>query len=321
MYNFAIIGCGKVASHHSTAIREIGKLKAACDIDESEAKELAGTMDVKTYQNADDLLANENDTDIIAVCTPNGLHAEHVIKSLQAGKHVLCEMPFCLTSAAAWQIIETAKFSRRQVFTVNRLRQNASLKEFREQRDSGESGPEVKFSLSCTAPLSSHQDSWRGKQFPGGGLLYTAFSNYIDMVAWLFGEVTEITGMLKKSKDFPDIEVEDGGSILVTFESGSVGSIEWAISGAKEDYEISFQVSSGKTTYSLRGELLEERILSAGDILRLDDNTEVENAKLSYGKTYEMMMTHLKEKKQSNDLFDAMKTVTFIEKIYKSISL
>ena len=31
--------------------------------------------------------------DLVDVCLPTGLHAEHVTRALQAGKHVLCELP------------------------------------------------------------------------------------------------------------------------------------------------------------------------------------------------------------------------------------
>jgi glucose-fructose oxidoreductase len=38
-------------------------------------------------------IAGNPDIDIIYVVTPNGLHAEHVIRAAQAGKHVICEKP------------------------------------------------------------------------------------------------------------------------------------------------------------------------------------------------------------------------------------
>ena len=83
-----------------------------CDIVAEKAEAFAIQYNANAYSSIDDLLAAEKDIDIISICTPNGFHAEHSIKSLQAGKHVLCEKPLCITSAAAWQIIETEKFSQ-----------------------------------------------------------------------------------------------------------------------------------------------------------------------------------------------------------------
>src|SRR5215204_5381246 len=110
MHKFAIIGCGRIAHRHAQNIIRVGELAAVCDIDKTKANEFAKKFDSKAWYTIDELLSNSKDIDIIVVCTPNGLHAEHSIKSLQAGKDVLCEKPLCLTSAAAWQIINTEKF-------------------------------------------------------------------------------------------------------------------------------------------------------------------------------------------------------------------
>jgi predicted dehydrogenase len=41
-----------------------------------------------------DVLLQENTAiDVVAICTPNGLHAQHSIKALHKGCHVVCEKP------------------------------------------------------------------------------------------------------------------------------------------------------------------------------------------------------------------------------------
>jgi predicted dehydrogenase len=54
--------------------------------------------------------------DLVDVCLPTGLHAEHVLRALQAGKHVLCELPLAATMADAGRIIDAQAASDRQVF-------------------------------------------------------------------------------------------------------------------------------------------------------------------------------------------------------------
>ena len=132
MQRFAIIGCGKIAHRHAQNILRLGKLVAVCDVEKIKADDFVKKYSGKAYYSIDDLLLHEKDIDLIAVCTPNGLHAEHSIKSLQAGKNVLCEKPLCLTSAAAWQMINTEKFSRKKLFVVKSARFNPLLKKLKE---------------------------------------------------------------------------------------------------------------------------------------------------------------------------------------------
>ena len=54
--------------------------------------------------------------DLVDVCLPTGLHAEHALRALQAGKHVLCELPLAATMAEARRIVDAQAASDRQVF-------------------------------------------------------------------------------------------------------------------------------------------------------------------------------------------------------------
>jgi predicted dehydrogenase len=54
--------------------------------------------------------------DLVDVCLPTGLHTEHVLRALDAGKHVLCELPLAATMADARRIVDAAAASDRQVF-------------------------------------------------------------------------------------------------------------------------------------------------------------------------------------------------------------
>jgi predicted dehydrogenase len=54
--------------------------------------------------------------DLVDVCLPTGLHAEHVLRALQAGKHVLCELPLATTMDDARRVVDAAAASDRRVF-------------------------------------------------------------------------------------------------------------------------------------------------------------------------------------------------------------
>src|SRR4051812_1364594 len=91
--SFAVIGCGNIGKRHALHIHKFAKLVAVCDINIAKAKVQGSQYGANVYSSLDELLINEHAIDIVAICTPNGLHAIQAIQCLQAGYHVVCEKP------------------------------------------------------------------------------------------------------------------------------------------------------------------------------------------------------------------------------------
>ena len=86
---------------------------------------------------------------MVAICTPNGLHAEHSIKSLRAGSHVLCEKPLCISVKDAKKMIGTAAQSQRKLFVVKSTRYNPALVELKKLIEENKLGNLYSFQLNC----------------------------------------------------------------------------------------------------------------------------------------------------------------------------
>jgi predicted dehydrogenase len=63
-----------------------------------------------------DEIYDDHAIDLIDVCLPTPVHAEHVVRAVQAGKDVLCELPLTSTMADARRIVEAQQATGRQVF-------------------------------------------------------------------------------------------------------------------------------------------------------------------------------------------------------------
>src|SRR5437899_10531387 len=96
---FAVVGCGHIGRRHAEMIglNKEAKLAALCDIQPLKGSEpfrgLTGVSlaDIPFFSSIDSLLSFPAEFDVVNICTPNGLHAEHAIKALQHGKHVVIE--------------------------------------------------------------------------------------------------------------------------------------------------------------------------------------------------------------------------------------
>ena len=93
-----ILGLGQGCSHlRAFQVSPGSRVVAACDLDRPLAERVGREMGVpRIYADYEQLLADRA-VDLVVVATPDHLHGEHAIRALEAGKHVLSEIPMALT--------------------------------------------------------------------------------------------------------------------------------------------------------------------------------------------------------------------------------
>src|SRR5688500_11168591 len=133
---FAIIGCGRIAQRHAEHITAKGELVAVCDIVKEKADELAARYKARAYYQAADLMADPQ-IEIVSVCTPNGLHTEHSIQSLESGFHVLCEKPMAISVPDCRRMILASEAAGRQLIVVKQNRFNPPVAAVKQAIDAG----------------------------------------------------------------------------------------------------------------------------------------------------------------------------------------
>jgi UDP-N-acetyl-2-amino-2-deoxyglucuronate dehydrogenase len=142
---FALVGCGKIAPRHAAEMARHGQLAAVCDIVEERANKMAASYNARAYYSIEDLLSSEKNLDVLAVCSPNGLHSSHSIKSLEAGIHVLCEKPLAISTVDGNEMMNAATKSGRKLFVVKSTRYNPALANLKQLLESGDVGKIIQF--------------------------------------------------------------------------------------------------------------------------------------------------------------------------------
>ena len=255
---FSIIGCGRIAQRHAEHIHKLGKLISVCDIIEERSKELAGKYGANSYTSVEQLLEGSQETDVVAVCTPNGLHAEHTIKALQSGFHVLCEKPMALTVADCSNMINAAEKAGRQLFIVKQNRFNPPVAAVKKLIDEGRLGRIHSVQLSCFWHRNAayYEDSaWKGTRAMDGGTLFTQFSHFIDLLYWMVGDIKEVQGYIGNFAH-KGIEFEDTGAISVLFYNGAIGTINYTVNSHNKNMEGSLALFGEKGTVKIGGQYL-----------------------------------------------------------------
>lgn len=331
---FAIIGCGKIARRHAEQAAKHGTLVAVCDIIKEKADLLATEYNAKAYASIEDLLKNEADIDVVAVCTPNGLHAQHSVQALKANANVLCEKPLCISSTDAGMMINTAEKAGKKLYVVKSTRYNPALIALKEILTAQKAGKLYSFQLNCfwNRPATYYEGSWKGTLSADGGTLYTQFSHYIDALLWLLGGIRSVKGWRKNLAHQSVIEFEDTGVAAIEMENGMIGGLNWSVNTFQKNMEVSLTIIAEKASIRIGGEYMNTVEYNLTDGFTLDFPVQEQGVANDYGfykgsmsnhdKVYENMVIALQNHSHPfSNAQDGLKTVEAIERLYNSVSL
>jgi len=327
---FAIVGCGRIARRHAEEAARIGHVAAVCDIVREKADLLAGQYGSIAYYRLEDLLSQQQDLDIISVCTPNGLHAKHSIQSLDAGIHVLCEKPMAIASIDAAKMIEAAERNNRKLHVVKQNRFNPPVIFAKNLVTENKLGDLVGFQINCFWNRSPayYKNGWHGSKDLDGGILYTQFSHFIDILYWFLGDLVSAVGMRSNRMHGDCIEFEDNGMVLLEMRDQVTGSLNYNINSYAENMEGSFTIFGKKGTLKIGGQYLNELAYFSVENEGMPVLPHSRSAN-HYGFYEGSMSNHDKVFSAFTraiadpgfplvSAYDTMKTVEIIEKIYKS---
>jgi predicted dehydrogenase len=330
---FALIGCGRIAQRHAEQIHRLGELSAVCDIKESAALALSEKYNCRPYFNIDTLLSNEPDVDVVSVCTPNYLHAEHSIKSLKAGNHVLCEKPMALSVRDCENMIYTAEQTNRRLFIVKQNRYNPPVVELKKVIEENRLGKIFYVQLNCFWNRNEDyylQSDWKGRLDKDGGTLYTQFSHFIDLLVWLFGDFKNVKVLLQNYLH-PNIEFEDTGAVLIEFFNGAIGTINYTVNSYQKNMEGSITVFGSKGTVKIGGQYLnaleyqnieDYSFQNVTPVNKANDYGFYQGSMSNHDKVYENVVNVLNGKDTiATNAIEGLKVVRIIEDIYSQSKL
>lgn len=329
--NFAIIGCGRIAQRHAEHIQNNGNLLAVCDIVKEKADALALKYHAKSYLDIDTLIHENPNLDVVSVCTPNGLHAQHSIAALKAGFHVLCEKPMALSVQDCGDMINAAERANRRLFIVKQNRFNPPVAAVKKLIDEGRLGKIYSVQLNCFWNRNEeyYTNSWKGTKLLDGGTLFTQFSHFVDLLYWLVGDVKEAHGFAQNYHHVNMIEFEDTGVIALKFYNGAMGTINYTVNSFEKNMEGSLTIFAEKGTVKIGGQYLNELEYQNIAGYQIKD-LPAGNPPNSYGQYFGSMSNHDKVYANVIDVlsnggiiatngFEGLKTVEIIDKVYSAV--
>lgn len=328
---FLLAGCGKIGQRHAEHINKQGVLVAVCDTDKEKADHFSTIYNCKVFYNVDEMLTIlKSQADVVAICTPNGLHAEHSILSLQKGFHVLCEKPMAIKVSDCGEMIKAAERNNKRLFAIKQNRFNPPVAAVKNAIDKGILGKIYSIQLSCfwNRNADYYANTWKGSKDLDGGTLYTQFSHFIDLLYWMIGDVKRAYALMANFAHIDTIEFEDTGVAVLEFYNGVIGTVNYTVNSYKKNMEGSLTIFAEKGTVKIGGQYLNELEYQSIDNFEFKDFPQG-NPPNHYGnyvgsmsnhdKIYENLIDVLQNNASiSTNAFEGLKTVEIIDKIYSS---
>lgn len=139
---------------------------------------------VSDYQN----ILNDSEIELVIIVLPNHLHFSFAKKALEAGKHVLLEKPFCVTTSEADELIAIAE-AKQRVLTVNHNRRwDSDFRTVKKIVENGILGEITECEIHFDRFRPEIKPGWKeNPENPGSGILYDLGSHLIDQALTLFG--------------------------------------------------------------------------------------------------------------------------------------
>ena len=254
--NIALVGCGRISKNHLQAIEQHKdqlSLVGLCDIKKEALDQACSEYKVEGYSNIDELLKYTK-PDVVALCTPSGLHPAQAIKVAQAGCHVLTEKPMATRWQDGLDMLKACDEAGVRLFVVKQNRLNTTLQHLKKAVDQGRFGKIYMANINVfwTRPQDYYdQSDWRGTWELDGGAFMNQASHYVDLAHWFLGPVESVHAMNATLER--KIEAEDTGVMTIRWRNGAIGSINVTMLTYPKNLEGSITILGEKGTARVGG--------------------------------------------------------------------
>ena len=201
------------------------EVRGLCDLKQNLLDKYSSEYNIPFQtQNIDELI-NKDDIDIIGIYTPDHLHAEHCVKALEAGKHVICTKPMTASVKDCADIINLVRKKKLKFLVGQTCRFVPSFMEGKRMLDEGLLGDPMVVEAFYVHDLRDVYDNtpwrWQAPQ----KLIFGGACHPIDLVRWICGDVDEVFCYGYQGNLYGKFPEEDNFIISMKFKSGQIGRV------------------------------------------------------------------------------------------------
>ena len=187
MINLCLVGTGGIATQHMKALTELGATHTRWVISRRKeaAQQFAQEWAIENFGITLQEALADPAVDLVLVTSPNEVHFDQTVNSLEAGKDVIVEIPVALSLAQAARVARVAAELKRRVQVCHTMRSFSAIREVRRRVTDGQ------LHLSHIAGFFAiprrHNQSWAGQRSWIDNLLWHHGCHQVDAAMWVLG--------------------------------------------------------------------------------------------------------------------------------------
>jgi predicted dehydrogenase len=236
-----IIGSGFEADIHAESFRimpDEAEVVAVASPPRCGAEELAKKYDIPRVFTDYKQMLGEDDIEMVTIAAPNFLHSQMTIDIANAGKHVVCEKPLCMTLEEADLMVETCKKKGVLLMYAEELFFTPKYVKAKQMADEGAFG-KVYLVKQSEKHFGPHADWFWDVERSGGGVLMDMGCHGIAFCYWFLDRpgIKNVYCQMATHVHSDKTKGEDDSICIIEFANGAIGLIEdsWARRGGMED--------------------------------------------------------------------------------------
>jgi myo-inositol 2-dehydrogenase / D-chiro-inositol 1-dehydrogenase len=223
-----VIGAGRIGKVHTETIMQSipeATVVAIADVDLPEAESLAKRFNIPSYSKSyKDVLTNP-EVEAVLICSPTNTHAQYIVESAKAGKHIFCEKPVDLDLATIANAIKVVEECGVKLMIGFNRRFDPNFKKIKDMVVEGKIGEPHVLKITSRDPAPPPIEYIE----VSGGMFLDMTIHDFDMARYIVGsEVEEVyvsAGVMvdKKIGEAGDV---DTAIISLKFKNGAIGVID-----------------------------------------------------------------------------------------------
>jgi len=236
-----IIGSQFQADIHADSFRlmpDEAEVVAVASPTPGNAEKLAKKYNIPRFFTDYKQMLTEDDIEMVTITAPNYLHAQMTVDVAQAGKHVVCEKPLCMTLEEADLMIETCRQKGVLLMYAEELFFTPKYVKAKQMADQGAFG-KVYMVKQAEKHFGPHAGWFWNVELSGGGVLMDMGCHGIAFCYWFLGrpEIKSVYCQMATHVHGDKTKGEDDSVCILEFANGAIGMIEnsWCRRGGMED--------------------------------------------------------------------------------------